>query len=115
MITKLGDEEIKTNADLSTAKKAYKAGDTAEVTVFRGGEYLTLKVTFDEKKPDRPSSNAPEDNQPAENTPEPAPYGEGGGQSLWDFFFGQIIPKENEEPQETPAPDGDGAPGHFGS
>ena len=115
VITKLGDEEIKTNADLSTAKKAYKAGDTAEVTVFRSGEYLTLKVTFDEKKPDRRASEVPEDDQPAESTPEPAPGGEGGGQSIWDFFFGQIIPKGNEEPQETPAPDGEGAPGHFGS
>ena len=115
VITKLGDEEIKTNADLSTAKKAYKAGDTAEVTVFRGGEYLTLTVVFDEKKPDRPSSEGtPEEAQPEENTPAPAPEGEGGGQSLWDFFFGQVIPKEDEEPQETPAPRGEGAPGHFG-
>ena len=116
VITKLGDEEIKTNADLSTAKKAYKAGDTAEVTVFRGGEYLTLKVTFDEKKPDRPASNGTqEENPPAEASPEPAPEGEGGGQSIWDFFFGQIIPRGSEEPQESAAPDSEDGPGHFGS
>ena len=115
VITKLGDEEIKTNADLSTAKKAYKAGDKAEVTVYRGGEYLTLTVVFDEKKPDRPASEGtPEGNQPEENTPAPAPEGEGGGQSLWDFFFGQVVPKGNEEPEETPAPHNEGAPGHFG-
>ncbi|MBO4677302.1 MAG: trypsin-like peptidase domain-containing protein [Oscillospiraceae bacterium] len=116
VITKLGDEEIKTNADLSTAKKAYKAGDTAEVTVYRGGEYLTLTVVFDEKKPDRPSSEAtPEEAQPEESAPAQAPEGEGGGQSLWDFFFGQVVPKGDEEPEETPAPRGEGAPGHFGS
>ena len=115
VITKLGDAEIKTNADLSTAKKAYKAGDTAAVTVFRGGEYLTLNVVFDEKKPDRPTDNAPssdENTSPEEAAP--APYGE-GGQSLWDFFFGQIVPKESEDPEASPAPDGEDGPSHFGN
>ena len=111
VITKLGDEEIRTNADLSTAKKAYRAGDTAEVTVFRSGEYLTLKVVFDEKKPDRPVSDGnQEENPPVEASPMP---GEDEGQSLWDFFYGQIAPQETEDPQD-PASEGGSEPGHFG-
>ncbi len=114
VITKLGDAEVLTNADLSTAKKEYKAGDTAEVTVFRGGEYLTLKVTFDEKKPDRPASSGTQtENLPIEGSPAPLPD-EDEGQSLWDFFSDRFAPKENEEPQESPAPDDSGQPGHFG-
>ena len=116
VITKLGDAEVLTNADLSTAKKAYKAGDTAEVTVFRGGEYLTLTVTFDEKKPDRPTAEGSQPaNTPApETSPDTAP-GEDEGQSLWDFFSDRFAPKGDEEPEETPSQDDGGQHGHFGS
>jgi len=31
------------------------------------------------------------------------------------FFFGQIIPRGSEEPQESAAPDSEDGPGHFGS
>ncbi len=108
VITQLGDHEIKTIADMATAKKDYRAGDTVAVTVFRNGEYQTLSVTFDEKKPDvQESGNA---------APEAAPAPQEGsddGQSLWDFFFGgQVVPKE---PEESPAPDGNGGPSHFGN
>lgn len=48
IITKLDDTEILTYSDLTTAKKAYKAGDTATVTIYRDGEYLELTVVFDE-------------------------------------------------------------------
>ena len=110
VITTLGDAEIKTNADLTSAKKAYHAGDTAEITVYRNGEYLTLTIVFDEKKPDQPASAGnPEDAPSDEAAPE-----DNAGQSIWDFFFGQIQPKEGEEPEETPEPDKKGGWGHFG-
>ena len=36
------------------------------------------------------------------------------GQSLWDFFSDRFGSKESEEPEESPAPNGEGKPGHFG-
>ncbi|MBQ9393497.1 MAG: trypsin-like peptidase domain-containing protein [Oscillospiraceae bacterium] len=47
VITKLGDTAITSMEDLSMAKKSYKAGDTATLTVYREGEYITLDITFD--------------------------------------------------------------------
>ena len=109
VITKLGDAEIRTNADLTTAKKAYRAGDTAEVTVYRNGSYQTFTVTFDEKKPDRPLAQEvqPRSQEPAGSA------GEDEGQSLWDFFHDQLAPQESDAPQES-APGSAGGPGHFG-
>lgn len=47
VITKLGQTQIDSMEDLSMAKKSYKAGDTATLTVYRSGEYITLDITFD--------------------------------------------------------------------
>ena len=49
VITKLGDEEIKSFEDLQAAKYAYSAGDTTTVTISRSGEEMVLTVTFDEQ------------------------------------------------------------------
>lgn len=51
IITKVGDVEISSSSDLSSANKAYRAGDTAVLTVYRNGEYLELEIVFDEKVP----------------------------------------------------------------
>ena len=51
IITGLDDYEITGNSDLMSAKKHYSAGDTAMLTVYRNGEYLTLSITFDEQRP----------------------------------------------------------------
>ena len=56
IITGLDDYEISGNSDLLAAKKNYSAGDTAQLTVYRGGEYLTLSITFDEDRPEESSS-----------------------------------------------------------
>lgn len=48
IITQLGDTEITSFSDLSSAKKDYSAGDTAKITVYRKGEYMELELTFDE-------------------------------------------------------------------
>jgi len=47
VITKVDDTEITSMEDLSRAKKGYKAGDTATLTVYREKQYLTLSITFD--------------------------------------------------------------------
>lgn len=48
VITKVGETEIASASDLSTAVKARKAGETLQLTVARSGQNLTLTVTLDE-------------------------------------------------------------------
>ena len=47
IITSLGGTEVDSTAELTAAKNRFKPGDTAEVTVYRAGEYFTLTITFD--------------------------------------------------------------------
>ena len=47
IIVKLDDTEITSLTDLVSAKKAYRAGDTAKMVVNRGGQEVTLDFTFD--------------------------------------------------------------------
>ncbi|MCM1150211.1 MAG: S1C family serine protease, partial [Butyricicoccus sp.] len=56
IIVALGDEEISSWSDLASAKKEYRAGETATLKVYRGGEYLELSVTFDEDIPESTAS-----------------------------------------------------------
>jgi serine protease Do len=49
IITKLGDVDIASVAELTSAKNAYKAGETTTLTVYRSGETITLTITFDEQ------------------------------------------------------------------
>ena len=48
IITAIDGTEIRSSSELVSAKNDYTAGDTVELTVYRGGEYLTLTLTFDE-------------------------------------------------------------------
>jgi serine protease Do len=50
IITAIDGKEIKTSSVLGSAKKKYKAGDTAKLPVYRGGKSLELSITFDEDK-----------------------------------------------------------------
>ncbi len=49
VITALGDSEIGDYGDLLGALRDYRPGDTATLTVFRGGEERTLEVTLGER------------------------------------------------------------------
>ena len=49
VITKVDEKTITSMNDLSAAKKAYKAGDTATITYYRDGAYQTTELTFDEQ------------------------------------------------------------------
>ena len=51
IITRVDTHEIKSVSDLQAALKNYKAGQEADITLFRNGETLTLRVIFDEKQP----------------------------------------------------------------
>ena len=56
IITKLGDNEVKDFNDLDSAIRSFKAGESADITVYRKGNYTTLRVTFDESKPNTDSN-----------------------------------------------------------
>lgn len=53
VITKIDDTEVKSGNELITAKNNYKPGDTVTLTVYRGGETLTVKVTLEESTPEK--------------------------------------------------------------
>ena len=83
VITKLNDTTITSMTDLTMAKKGYKAGDTVTLTVYRGGEYITLELTFDQQ----PQTTGEETQQSSQ--------GQSGGNDydpfpdLYDYYFGQ--------------------------
>ncbi len=52
IITEVGNETIGGYSDLNAAIKSYKAGENAEIVIYRAGKYETLNITFDESEPD---------------------------------------------------------------
>lgn len=60
IITKLGDYDITSYSDLSSAIRQYKAGDSVKVTVYRANDYVKLSLTFDESKPNTDSNGVNE-------------------------------------------------------
>ena len=84
IIVALGDETISSRDDLVSVKRDYRAGDSAVLKVYRGGEYLELTIVFDEATP---SAATTEDSaqtpppQDAETEPNTGNYG-----SYYDFF-----------------------------
>lgn len=117
VITRLGDMEVRDIEDLNKAKKAFRAGDKASVTVYRSGEYLELTVIFDEALPEAPGSAVTPSPAPRPETPdadmELRPGGEAGGFSDFfkDFFdsFYDYFGQQQEEEED------DRGFRHFGS
>lgn len=60
IITQLGGSSIGSYSDLNSAIKKFKAGESAEIVVYRTNEYVTLTVTFDESRPDTGSNGVNE-------------------------------------------------------
>ena len=52
IITKIGDTNISDVSILVSVKNQYKAGETANITIWRAGETMTLQITFDEQATD---------------------------------------------------------------
>ncbi len=52
IITKVDGETVENYSDLKSAVKKYSAGDTAEITLYRAGEEMTVTITFDEVQPE---------------------------------------------------------------
>lgn len=83
IITALNGEKVAGVSELTSMLKKYHAGETAELTVTRGGQELTLSVTFDEKLPEDESTTSASQEQPR-----------GGQYYSGDIedFFRQIFP-----------------------
>ena len=53
IITKINDTEVASGNDLITAKDNYKPGDTVNLTVYRDGKTITVKLTLEESTPEK--------------------------------------------------------------
>ena len=83
IITKLGDTEVTSVSELSSAKNQYKAGETASVTIYRSGEYLTLNITFDEQ-----TASAATNSDTTDNSQNNGGYSNGSGNSQNGYGYG---------------------------
>lgn len=63
IITALGDTPISSSDELTSAKKAYRAGDTTTVTVSRDMGDTVLEITFDEEIPSADEQQAQQPQQ----------------------------------------------------
>ncbi len=132
VILELGGKAVADNASLTKAKKDYKAGDSCEVKVWRGGETLTLTVVFDEEPEELPEIPAAGQEENGQQPPEGWSFGDGFGEwsfgggsddwgSLWDDFFGRFYDyygdgeePEAEDPGKNDADRGSGGFRHYG-
>ena len=92
VITKVDDKTITSMEDLSAAKKAYKAGDTATITYYREGEYHTTELTFDEQPLISQTEDKNEQNQQGGQNDyyNGGQYGNGFDMfDLYEYFFGR--------------------------
>ena len=94
VITKMGDKTLTSRQDLSAAMKGYRAGDTVTLTVYRGGQYIEVELTFDAQ----PQNTGSEE----DNTQSSGNNGNNGGnggngqmpgnwdnwQDFYNYFFG---------------------------
>ena len=81
IIVKLGDYPVSNLTDLTRALRNFKAGDTTEITVYRGGAELVLSITLDEKPADVTGTVPAE--RPEGQMPENGSFDE-----WYDYFFG---------------------------
>ena len=84
IIVGLADKSVTSTTELLMFKRAYKAGDTVKVTVWRNGEYVTVDLTFTEA----PEEDTVEDQN---NSQEDDPYNYQNIPSFeefWNMFNG---------------------------
>ena len=92
VIVGLGGKDVSTITELNAAKRAYKAGDSCEIKVWRSGKYLTLTVVFDEQPEDTETAASAGGGNTLPGSDRQAPDGgEGSGDSFDDWmrdYFG---------------------------
>ena len=50
-IVDASDTEISSYTDLKAAVRAFSAGDSVDIVLFRAGESIVVSITFDEARP----------------------------------------------------------------
>ena len=82
VITKIDDTEVNSVEELNAAKKQYSAGDTAVLTVYRGGETITVEITWGAVPADQQTQEAQAQQDSSQN---------GSGYTnpfdIFDYFF----------------------------
>ncbi len=58
IITAIDDNKTLSLEDMKVIVRSYRAGDSANLTVYRSGEYITVPVVFDEALPQTPAAEA---------------------------------------------------------
>lgn len=86
IIIDVGGYQVDSVSDLKRALRHFDAGDTTTVTVFRGGQEVTLNITLDEKP------NDAETDTPAETTPMPSDGSYDDWYEYFSPFFGNTPP-----------------------
>ena len=94
VITKMGDKTLTSRQDLSAAMKGYRAGDTVTLTVYRGGQYIEVELTFDAQ----PQNTGSEEDNTQSSGNNGGSGGNGGSgqmpgnwdnwQDFYNYFFG---------------------------
>ena len=84
IITKMDDTEITGVSQMVSVKNSYKAGDTVTLEIYRSGEYLTLKLTFDEQDNSTQNSGG--------QTQDPAPQPTASGGDSYGYGYGNEYP-----------------------
>ena len=91
IVTQVDGKDITTSAELIDAKNTHKAGEEMTLTVFREGDYTTLKVTLDEEKPEESKKNDSTGDARNGQNGEPGQNEDGwggqDGQSGENFFY----------------------------
>ena len=87
IVIALDDTTVTNVTDLTRALRGYKAGDTATITLIRGGREMTMEITLDEKPQQQ---SAPEETQPQQESQMPRSDSyEDMFEDFYRRFFGQ--------------------------
>ena len=86
IIVALDDYEIASFEDLASAKKNYRAGDSAVVKIYRGGKYLELNLVFDEETPALLEADSKQQEEEEAQQRQPQQRQPSGGFDYFDFF-----------------------------
>lgn len=94
VITKLNDTVLTSRTDMTAAMKNFRAGDTVTLTVYRGGSYQTLELTFDARPQTTGTQSDSQSQDPyggyGQNPygDSQNPYGDYDMDDLFRYFFG---------------------------
>ena len=80
IIVTLGNKEVESVADLLNAKKSFKAGETTNIQVWRGGEYVMLSITFDKLVEEEPVTEEPAQENTNDNF---------SIEDYWNYYIGE--------------------------